>query len=125
MRFIGAVAAIVLVSLGPRSTPLTAQASPTLAPVLKFEVASVKVLAGREGRAPMLWQPPGHFTAGVPILSLVSIGYLMPVYRIDGLPDWARTTYFEINARTERQVDIDERPASTGRESRGDVHRFS
>ena len=110
MRLPRAVVLVHFVILAARSAMLTAQDGPRLEPRLSFEVASVKVITQRE-RSPMQWQPPGHFMGGVPILSLVSIGYLVPVYRIEKLPDWARTTYFEINARTERQVAIDERPA--------------
>ena len=87
-----------------------AQAGPTLTPVLTFDVASVRAITNT-ARSPMLWQPPGHFTSGVPLLSLISIGFQVPVYRIEKLPDWARTRYFEINARTERLVEIEERPA--------------
>ena len=59
----------------------------------------------------MLWQPGGHFVGSVPVLSLVSIGYQVPVYRIEGLPDWARTTRFLVNARANSQPEIEERPA--------------
>ena len=88
--------------------PAGAQQSPTLTPVLKFEVASVKKTATR---APMLWQPGGHFTQGLPLLSMVSIGFEIPLYRVEGLPDWGRTQLFEVNARANRDVQIEERPA--------------
>ena len=106
MRSVG----VVLLGLVALSSPATAQQGPVLEPRLSFEVASVKVINQR-ARSPMQWQPPGHFTSGVPLLSLVSLGYQMPTYRIENLPDWVRTTYFEINARTERPVAIEERPA--------------
>ena len=109
MRLTGTAAVLLLVSLAARPVSLAAQA-PTLEPRLSFEVASVKTI-NQQARSPMQWQPPGHFTSGVPLLSLVSIGYQVPLYRIEKLPDWVRTTYFEINARTERQVAIEERPA--------------
>lgn len=73
MRFIGTVAAIVVTSFAAGSIRLAAQA-PTLEPRLSFEVASVKVNTSRT-RAPMQWQPGGHFVATLPALSLVSIGY--------------------------------------------------
>jgi len=109
MRFIGAAAAIVFVSLAARSIPLTAQA-PTVEPRLSFEVASVKV-DNPPTRTPMQWQAGGHYVGSVSVLSLVSIGYLVPVYRIEGLPDWARTMRFLINARANSQPEIGERPA--------------
>jgi uncharacterized protein (TIGR03435 family) len=110
MRSTGAVTAALFLSLAARSIPVTAQERPILEPRLSFEVASVKVIDQR-ARSPMQWQPPGHFTSGVPLLSLLSIGYQIPVYRIEKVPDWVRTTLFEINARTERPVAIEERPA--------------
>jgi uncharacterized protein (TIGR03435 family) len=100
----------LILCLAARSISLTAQAGPTLEPVRRFEVASVRQVTSSE-RAPMQWQPSGRFTSGVPILSLLSIGYGLPLYRIEGLPDWARTTLFAINASAGRQVEIEERPA--------------
>lgn len=107
MRFIGAVA---LVFLGAASSmPVIAQA-PTLEPRLSFDVASVKVDTSQT-RTPMQWQPGGHFVGSVSVLSFVSIGHLVPVYRIEGLPGWARTTRFLVNARAGQQPEIEDRPA--------------
>ena len=110
MRIIGTVAVIILVVLAARPALLTAQAGPTLDPIRSFEVASVRQIT-RQERVPMQWQPGGRFAGGLPVISLVSIGYLVPVYRIEGLPDWARTTLFAINATAGRDVAIEERPA--------------
>ena len=110
MRSIGAVTAALFLSLAVRPIPVTAQERPILEPRLSFEVASVKVNSART-RAPMLWQPGGHFTMGLPIFSIVSIGYQVPGYRIEGLPDWARTVFFDVNAQAAREVAIEERPA--------------
>jgi uncharacterized protein (TIGR03435 family) len=89
--------------------PLGAQA-PVLEPRVSFEVASVKADTSQT-RTPMAWQPGGHFVGGVPALSFISIGYLVPVYRIEGMPDWARTTRFLVNAKAKQQPEIEERPA--------------
>jgi uncharacterized protein (TIGR03435 family) len=59
----------------------------------------------------MAWQPGGRFVMGLPIFSLVSIGYGVPEFRIEGLPGWARTTFFDINGQAGRQPDIEERAA--------------
>jgi uncharacterized protein (TIGR03435 family) len=109
MRFIGAAATIVFITLAARSIPLTAQA-PTVEPRLSFEVASVKV-DNSQTRTPMQWQAGGHFVGSLPVPSLVSLGYLVPAYRIEGLPDWARTTRFLVNARANGQPAIEDRPA--------------
>jgi len=110
MKPIGVSAAVLFVSLALRPIPVTAQAGPTLEPRLSFEVVSVKTNPSRT-RTPMQWQPGGHFVMGLPIFSLVSIGYLVPAYRIEGLPDWARTTLFDISAKADHQPEIEERPA--------------
>ena len=109
MRAATGIAAILALGLAAVSQPVGAQ-GPTLTPALKFDVASVRVIT-QAARSPMQWQPPGHFTSGVPLISLITIGFQIPAYRIEKLPDWTRTRYFEINARTERQVEIEERPA--------------
>lgn len=106
----GTIAACLALGLAAVSQSVGAQTGPTLTPAFRFDVASVRAI-DNTARSPMLWRPPGHFTSGVPLLSLISIGFQVPAYRIEKLPDWARTRYFEINARTERQVDIEERPA--------------
>jgi uncharacterized protein (TIGR03435 family) len=110
MRTIQAVAAAILLSLAATSIPVTAQQGPVLEPRLTFEVASVKVDTSPT-RTPMTWQPGGHFVGSVPAMSLISIGYLVPVYRIEGMPDWARTQRFLVNARAKEQPEIEGRPA--------------
>jgi len=109
MRWSGRVAAVVLLSAGTASMSLTAQQL-TLEPRLSFDVVSVKVDTSQT-RTPMTWQPGGHFVGSVPVLSFVSIGYLVPVYRIEGLPTWARTQRFLVNAKAKQQPEIEERPA--------------
>ena len=110
MRIVGRAATVVLIVLTARSVPLTAQIGPTLEPLRSFDVLSVKLNPSRT-RTPMMWQPGGRFVMGLPIFSLVMIGYGVPAYRIEGLPDWARTTFFDINAQAGRQPEIEERPA--------------
>ena len=107
MQIIGTVAAVVLVVLIARPV---AQTGPTLEPIRSFDVVSVKLNPSRT-RTPMVWQPGGRFVMGLPIFSLVSIGYGVPEFRIAGLPEWARTTIFDINAQAGRQPDVAERPA--------------
>ena len=106
MRIVGRAAAVVLIVVAARSVPLTAQIGPTLEPLRSFDVLSVKLNPSRT-RTPMMWQPGGRFVMGLPIFSLVMIGYGVPAYRIEGLPDWARTTFFDINAQAGRQPEID------------------
>ena len=109
MRFISTVAIIAVISVASWSIRLAAQA-PVLEPRLSFEVASVKVDTSTT-RTPITWQPGGHFVGSLPAMSLISIGYVVPVYRIEGMPDWARTQRFLVNARAKGQPEIAERPA--------------
>jgi uncharacterized protein (TIGR03435 family) len=83
---------------------------PVLAPTLSFEVASVKVNA-TQTRTPMRWLPGGRFVMGLPIQSVLTIGYGVPMYRVAGAPDWVGTTFFDIDARADRQPTVDERRA--------------
>jgi uncharacterized protein (TIGR03435 family) len=83
---------------------------PVLTPTKRFDAASVKA-SKAAARAPMLWQPGGRFTMSLPILSLLSIGYQVPAFRIEGIPEWARGTFFDINARADGEVRVDERAA--------------
>lgn len=48
---------------------------------------------------------------GLPVVTLVSLGYQLPTYRIAGLPDWARTVYFDINALANGPVTLEEQRA--------------
>jgi len=105
-----AVAATLVITVTAGSRYTAAQAGPTLSPRLTFEVASVKVNPSRT-RTPMQWQPGGRFVMGLPIFSLISIGYGVPESRIVGMPEWARTVFFDINAKADRQPSIEERAA--------------
>src|SRR5262245_32665979 len=109
MRFTGAIALVLVLNLaaGP---PIKAQAAPILDPRVSFEVASVTA-DNSQTRTPMQWQPGGHFLGSVPPQSFISLGYQVPVYRIEGMPDWARTQRFLVNARAKEQPEIAERPA--------------
>ena len=108
MRF-GALATVIVITLAAQ-IPVFAQASLILEPRVSFEVASVTA-DNSQTRTPMTWQPGGHFIGSVPALSLISIGYQVPVYRIAGMPDWARTQRFLVNARAKEEPEILERPA--------------
>jgi uncharacterized protein (TIGR03435 family) len=97
---------------GDGSDVLLAQRGEAPAAKLEFEVASVKPNNSGDRRSSMQWQPGGRFVAvNLPLLSLVSIGYQVPLYQIEGLPNWVTTTRFDINAKADREPALDERPA--------------
>ena len=109
MRILAVSLAVLIAGVAER--PASAQGpGPVLSPALQFDVLSVRINQART-RAPMQWQPGGRFTMGLPIQSLVSIGYQVPLYRVIGLPDWVRTVFFTIDGRAERMPTIEERPA--------------
>jgi uncharacterized protein (TIGR03435 family) len=82
------------------------------APKPGFEVASVKVNSSAEKRSTMRWQPGGRFVAvNVPLVSLVSIAYAVPVYQLESLPNWVTTVRFDITAQAKSEPTIDERSA--------------
>ena len=109
MRSLHAASAVLIGALAIHFAVVGAQ-GPVLSPTLTFEVASVKVNKSNT-RSPMRWQPGGLFTMGLPIFSLVSLGYQVPEGRIVGLPDWARQVFFDIQARANRPVTIEEQRA--------------
>jgi uncharacterized protein (TIGR03435 family) len=109
MRTLVVAVSVAIAGLAARSASAQAE-GPVLSPTLTFEVASVRVDKSAT-RAPMLWQPGGRFSMGLPIQSLVSIGYQVPLFRVVGLPDWVRTAFFAINASAGRQISVAERPA--------------
>ena len=102
------MAAIVLISPG-RAAGRAAPA-PVLEPLRSFDVVSVKVNPSRirarrwRGSRAALRHGPADFQPGVDRLP-------GPELRIEGLPDWARPRFFDVNARAGREREIEERPA--------------
>src|SRR5437016_2613076 len=74
-----------------------------------FDVASVKANTSGDKRASMQMNlPDGFTTTNQTLQSLVSIVYQVPVYRMSGGPDWLRTAAWDINAKTDHRITIDE-----------------
>ena len=103
--------AAVLATLGC-ATSLSAQA-PDAAVQNRpaFEVASVKPNDARGGYS-FTNVPGGAFKASLPLEWLIGIAYdIRPFERIVGEPGWARTQWFDIDARPSREVTAAERQA--------------
>lgn len=76
--------------------PLTAAPD---GPKPAFEVASVRPNTGPVN-AMSLSSPPGRFTmTGLPLQMLLTLAYSLRPNQVDGLPDWVRTSRFDINAK--------------------------
>jgi uncharacterized protein (TIGR03435 family) len=109
MRALIASSAIALTTL---AAPLSSaqEPGPVLSPSRSFEVVSVKVNTSQT-RTQMRWFPGGRFVMGLPIQTILMIGYGVPMYRIVGAPEWVGRVFFDIDARADRQPTIEERGA--------------
>jgi len=65
-----------------------------------FEVASVKRNASGDRRAARDLQGDRFVLTNQPLLSIISLAFEIPLYRIDGAPSWLATGRYDINART-------------------------
>jgi uncharacterized protein (TIGR03435 family) len=67
---------------------------------LAFEAASIKANASGDFRMSFAFQPGGRLVAvNVPVVMILLQAYRIPDYRIVGIPAWARSTRFDINAK--------------------------
>lgn len=100
---IGLLMAVTLSLLGPRGEA-TAQAPappPSVGVGLpSFEAISVKESKGT--RIPVQWQGPRFVAGAIPLQTLLIVAYQVPPYQLAGLPEWVRTTPYEINALASR-----------------------
>src|SRR5438128_734720 len=75
-----------------------------------FEVASVKPNTSGGKRASMQLNLPDGFTAANQTLhSLISIFYQVPAYRMSGGPDWLKTATWDIAAKADHRITLDEK----------------
>jgi uncharacterized protein (TIGR03435 family) len=65
-----------------------------------FEAISVKESGGT--RIPVQWQGPRFLAGAIPLQTLLAVAYDVPLYQLAELPDWIRTTRWEINALASR-----------------------
>jgi uncharacterized protein (TIGR03435 family) len=75
-----------------------------------FDVASVKANTSGDRRASMQMNLPDSFVAtNQTMQSLISIVYQVPAYRMSGGPDWLASARFDINAKADHRITIDEK----------------
>jgi uncharacterized protein (TIGR03435 family) len=65
-----------------------------------FEAISVKESTGT--RIPVQWQGPRFVAGAVPLQTLLVAAYGVPLYQLADLPEWVRTTRYEISAVASR-----------------------
>jgi uncharacterized protein (TIGR03435 family) len=87
-----AVATLVIagaVSLGAQAQGRTA-----------FEVTSVRPNTSGQRQASMQFTPAGDFTAvNQPVRVLLNFAYLLPLFQVEGMPDWFTTERFDVSAK--------------------------
>jgi uncharacterized protein (TIGR03435 family) len=99
------IAAAVSIPLGISHIILTAQ-------TLTFEVASVKANTSGERRSSLQMNLPDAFTAtNLPLMSMISLFYEVPAFKMSGGPGWLMTDRFDINAKADRRITMDEKRA--------------
>jgi uncharacterized protein (TIGR03435 family) len=68
-----------------------------------FAVASIKVNNSGERRVATVPIQNGRYAAtNIPLEFLIQIAFQRPEYEIAGMPDWARTARFDVDARSDR-----------------------
>jgi uncharacterized protein (TIGR03435 family) len=69
-------------------------------PRTAFEVTSVKLNSSSGQRASMRMQPNGDFTAvNQPVRVLLNFAYEMPLYLVEGMPEWFTSERYDITAK--------------------------
>jgi len=109
-RFLVLLFVLLPSSLVPGYWCWAQEPGPILSPKRSFDVASIKVNK-TQTRAPMRWGPGGTFIMGLPIQTILTIGYGVPMYRVVGAPGWVNTVIFDIDARAGGPPVINERGA--------------
>jgi uncharacterized protein (TIGR03435 family) len=75
-----------------------------------FDVASVKPNTSGNKRASIQMNlPDGFTTTNQTLHSLISMVYQVPIYRMSGGPDWLKTATWDIAAKADHRITIDEK----------------
>ena len=65
-----------------------------------FEVTSVRANTSGPRGASMRWTPAGDFTAvNQPVRVLLNFAYMLPLFQVQGMPDWFTTERFDVSAK--------------------------
>jgi uncharacterized protein (TIGR03435 family) len=67
---------------------------------LAFDVSSVRANTSGDRRTSLRFTPAGDLTAvNQPVRVLVTIAYELPIFRIEGMPDWFERERFDVSAK--------------------------
>src|SRR5687768_7930017 len=73
-----------------------------------FEVTSVRANTSGQRQASMQWTPAGDFTAvNQPVRVLLTFAYQIPLFRVEGMPDWFTTERFEVVAKAPAGLSVE------------------
>src|SRR5688500_6478373 len=73
-----------------------------------FEVTSVRANTSGQRQASMQWTPAGDFTAvNQPVRVLLTFAYQIPLFRVEGMPDWFTTERFDVVAKAPAGLSVE------------------
>jgi uncharacterized protein (TIGR03435 family) len=124
--FLGGMAVAGLVGVHGKASAAGQQQSataPAAAPAPVFDVAAIHVHIPEPHEHNSIWSSPfdGHFKAeNVSVVMLIHWACEMPETRILDAPDWAGSTYFNIDATADPEVDrqLHSFPSDAGRKQK-------
>jgi bla regulator protein blaR1 len=98
LHSIRVIAALVI--LGSLTIDLAAQ--------LSFEVATIRPSKSLAGGGTMGPKPGRFFAANVPAIAFITFGHNLKRYQVAGVPDWASTDRYNLEATTGGQAGIEQ-----------------
>lgn len=85
-------------------------------PRVAYEVTSVRLNTSGERRASMRTQPNGDFIAtNQPLRVIVQFAYEVPLFRVEGMPDWFTSERYDISAKAPAGLNMEPFAAVRGR----------
>jgi uncharacterized protein (TIGR03435 family) len=95
---------VVVIAVTPIMSGASASLQSPVPPRPSFDVASVKVNNSGERRVVTVPIQNGRYAAtNIPLEFLILLAYQRPEYEIVGIPGWALTARFDVDARSERR----------------------
>jgi uncharacterized protein (TIGR03435 family) len=96
------IAGVALLAAAIAAPPAQGQSQPAGAAISRPTFEAISVKEATTTRIPVQWQGPRFITSGVPLQTLLVIAYDVPIYQLADLPEWVRTTRWEISALASR-----------------------
>jgi uncharacterized protein (TIGR03435 family) len=100
--------ALLVIAIALSLPELRAQA-PAQSGLPSFEAVSLKE-GSAATRLSLQWQGPRLVGGGLPLQTLLVVAYQLPLYQLRDLPEWIRTTRYDISALASRVPTLAEQP---------------